>query len=339
MERLAYVCKVVNVQPIEGADRIVAADVVCGSGGRWACVVPIGTQVGDEGVVFLQDCIVPQLPALQFMEARHWRVSMSRFKGAPSEALFIDITDLMIDTPNGGLDLHSTLNLLGRFVGEDVSDVLGCTKYEKPIPASVGGEIMRAFPSFIPKTDELNFQGSRELVDALRGHPWYATVKMDGSSGTVYKWQGEFGVCSRNWELRETEGNGFWQIARRYNLRNKLPDGYAVQFELCGPGIQGNVLGLPKIDGFVFDIYHIIKRSYLSHSDMIGMAWETLGMPVVPPWIQNEEFDLDDENLRLMAEVRLGGNTMEGMVVRSVDTDIYNGHRVSFKVINLLYKG
>jgi len=330
MERLAYIGKVVNVQPIEGADRIVSADVVCGKGGRWACVVPIGTQVGDVGVAFLQDCIVPQVPALQFMEARKWRVSMSRFKGAPSEALWVSLDDLFTK--------YRDPNLIWD-IGLDMSDFMDCTKYEKPIPASVGGEIMRAFPSFIPKTDELNFQGSRELVDALRGHPWYATVKMDGSSGTVYKWQGEFGVCSRNWELRETEGNGFWQIARRYNLRNKLPDGYAVQFELCGPGIQGNVLGLPKIDGFVFDIYHIIKRSYLSHSDMIGMAWETLGMPVVPPWIQNEEFDLDDENLRLMAEVRLGGNTMEGMVVRSVDTDIYNGHRVSFKVINLLYKG
>jgi len=339
MERLAYIGKVVNVQPIEGADRIVAADVVCGKGRRWACVVPKGTQVGDEGVVFLQDCIVPRLPALQFMEARKWRVSMSRFKGVPSEALFIDITDLMIDTPNGGLDLHSTLNLLGRFVGEDVSDVLGCTKYEKPVPASVGGEIMRAFPSFIPKTDELNFQGARELVDALHGHPWYATVKLDGSSSTVYKWQGEFGVCSRNWELRETESNGFWQIARKYNLRTFLPDGLAVQFELCGPGIQGNPMGLPKIDGYVFDVYDIEKRKYVDRDKLVDICVD-IKMSKVALVEDDLYFDLDDEQLRKLAEgLYPNGKQREGIVVRSYATDIYEGRRVSFKVINLLYKG
>ena len=39
---------------------------------------------------------------------------------------------------------------------------------------------------------------------------------------TVYLNNGEFGVCSRNMELKETEGNAYWKVARELDLQNKL---------------------------------------------------------------------------------------------------------------------
>ena len=87
------------------------------------------------------------------------------------------------------------------------------------MPANIGGDIRGRFPAFIPKTDEPNFQSVPEMVAALVGQPFYATVKADGSSGTVY-WDddGVVRACSRNFELKDRPDTAVWQLVRKYDL-------------------------------------------------------------------------------------------------------------------------
>ena len=136
---LAIIGKIIATAPIDGADRIQQATVVCGTSGKWQGVVGKDISIGDIVMVFLQDAILPPDPRWAFMEKHHWRVRMARFKGVPSECLIV---------PDGS----------NMPPGTDMTEALGVTKYEKPIPAGMAGDMVGAFPGFIPKTDETNFQ-------------------------------------------------------------------------------------------------------------------------------------------------------------------------------------
>ena len=158
---LVYIGKVITVEPIANADRIERLDVVTGHGGKWSGIaVKDQFQVEDSCQVYLQDSIVPVTPEFAFMERHHYRVRMVRLRGVPSECLIMPQT-------------------LPGEIGDDVTEVAGVTKYEKPLPAGIG-DIAGHFPSFIPKTDEPLFQQVPQMVQALYGKPFYATIKADG---------------------------------------------------------------------------------------------------------------------------------------------------------------
>lgn len=312
MNPVAYVGKVVTIEPIPGADRIVRADVVCGKGGKWSGVIGKDAhQVGDVVAVYLQDAIVPQTPEFAFMERHGWRVKMARFKGVPSECVIV---------PGSGT----------------VGDSIPCEKYEKPLPASIGGEIAGVFPSFIPKTDEPNFQAVPHLVEAMGQTEWYATVKADGTSGTAYKNDGHFGVCSRNYELRDTESNVHWQVVKKYGLDKCCPEGIAFQFEIVGPGIQGNPMGLAGVEMRLFNVYSIADRQYLGYPFVKGYGSEW-GLPLAELEAMGTSLPAD---LRKSAEGKYpNGKPREGLVYRALYEQRVAGERLSFKVINLEYRG
>jgi len=81
-----------------------------------------------------------------------------------------------------------------------------------------------------------------------------------------------FRVCSRNLELRETEGNAFWQVARKYRLEEVMREQdveYAIQGEVCGPGIQGNPMKLKSLSLFVFLIKDLSTDKWLPWEDTV----------------------------------------------------------------------
>jgi RNA ligase (TIGR02306 family) len=126
------------------------------------------------------------------------------------------------------------------------------------------------FPSVIPKTDQERVQNLvKEIATAAADQLRYeVTEKLEGSSMTVYLIDGEFGVCSRNLDLKETEGNTFWQVARLDDTEDKMRiaglNNFAIQGELIGPGIQGNIYRLNKPEFRVFDVYNIQTGAYLA---------------------------------------------------------------------------
>jgi len=97
------------------------------------------------------------------------------------------------------------------------------------------------------------------------------TEKLDGSSATFYMNEGEFGVCSRNLELLETEGNTFWKVARELDLENKLKDkgNICLQGELIGEGIQGNPYKIKGQTVHFFNGFDIDKRQRLNINEFL----------------------------------------------------------------------
>ncbi len=317
---LVYVGRIIEMQGVKDADFIVSATVVCGSGGRWRGIVRKSDfKMDDMCVVLLPDSQVPERDDMAFLRSSGWRVRMRRFKGAPSEVVIIPYP----------------YKETGPAVGADLTAEYGVTKYQKEIPASLACKAKGNFPSFIPKTDEPNYQNEvgQNHIKRLIGQPYYVTVKMDGSSTTAYKYKGEFGLCSRNWELQRDENSGYWQVAIKYKLEENLPEGYALQWETCGPKIQSNPMGLKEIDGFAFSAYKIDEHRYLEMMEF----WSLLdGLKFPSCRLVGVGAKFSAEGLELLGEGKYAnGKEREGVVVRSQENF---GHApLSFKVINLNY--
>lgn len=322
---LVYIGKIVELSAIQDADFIMSCTVVCGKGGTWKGIIKKGElTLNKKCIVFLPDSLLPHIEPLNFMEKRQWRVGMCHFKGSPSEVLVMPILSLFRD--EGFCQ-----------VGDDITYLLKVTKYQKPVPSHLSCDIKGAFPSFIPKTDEPNYQNmqGQEYINKLHGSPYYITEKLDGSSTTAYKHKGEFGLCSRNQELNVNEDSGYWKIARKYQLEDKLPEGIALQWETCGPKIQNNSMGLKEIEGFAFSGYNIAQNRYLNASEFIKLC-ESLKFPSCHIITKGKQFDMSKVST-LGEGTYSNGHQREGVVVRSVN-NILGNKPVSFKVINLNYE-
>lgn len=317
--KLAVIGTVTAVHSIEGADRIQQAIVSCGDEGVWSGVVAKDMAVGAVVVVFLQDALLPPNERWEFMSKHKWRVRMARFKGVPSECVIV---------PAIGAELFAV-------DGADATEPLGVTKYEKTVPGSVGGDARGNFPDFIPKTDEPNFQRVRDLERQMDGSDWVVTLKYDGTSCTVWHDDEGMHVCSRNLELKEfTEtgaGNVYWQAARKYRL-DEIGHGFAVQFEVYGPGIQGNPMGATEIKIAVFTAYDI-QRQRRAHFGVLAALCDAADLPMATVVAAGSGV-VSAENLRFMADSARyeNGKQAEGIVVRDINSTW------SFKVISLDYK-
>lgn len=329
MGLIAVVGKISEIRPIDGADFIQAATVLCGAAGKWSGVVGKDVAIDDGVTVFLQDALLPPNERWAFMEKHKWRVRMARFKGVPSECLIV----------KGAPDMPP---------GTDLAEALGVTKYEKPIPQGMQGDFIGAFPGHIPKTDEPNFQSVPDLVERMHREPWYATEKADGTSATAYVDGSGLHVCSRNWELKEFTASGgknvYWSAARKYGL-DRLPQGVALQFEVVGPGVQGNPMGVPELEARAFTLRDTVNHRYLPRIELERVCAD-LGMPMAAlvgtasnlhhraAHINGHGMPVfTDDELRKLAEIKYpNGKHGEGIVIRALDSSW------SFKVINLLYK-
>jgi RNA ligase (TIGR02306 family) len=315
---LVYTGKIVAMEKIEGADLIACATVVCGKGGKWkGVVIKNEYYIGSLCTVYLPDCLICPSKEMKFMEKYGWRVKMRRFKGAPSEVLIMP------------------LEVAGGDVGSDVTQLLNVKKYHKPVPASLAGVAKGEFPGFIPKTDEPNYQTVPELIEDLVRKPFFITEKADGSSTTAFKYKGQFGICSRNWEMMRDENSGYWQIAIRHKLEENLPEGIAIQWETCGPKIQSNPHGLNEVTGLAFSGYDIEGKKYLEFDEFVKLCTK-LKFPMVKILMMDDCFYKD--GLETLGEgTYSNGKQREGVVVRSTTNQL--GHKpISFKVINLNYE-
>jgi len=331
MNGLVYIGKVIEIVPIPEADQIVQAIVVCGAGGKWSGVVrKVDVSQGDIVEAYLPDSLLPATDRFAFMQSRKYRVRQARFKGCPSTCLIMPMGEQMIMTSQTG-------------IGMDITDIIGVTKYEKPIPASMSGKARGNFPAFIPKTDEPYYQKSQHLVEALQNQPFYVTLKYDGCSGTAYlDGDNRFGVCSRNLELIDAPGCVWWEMAKKYRLEEALRNfgaPLAVQFEVIGPGVQGNPLGLKEHEIKVFDIYWTGIGQYGSLYDLKRFCRDS-ALPMVEVLLEGGCWGLGEAGMQGFAESTKypNGKPGEGVVIRPQVYQTVGYDRLSFKVVNLLYK-
>ena len=327
--KLASIRIISDIQPIEGADMI-ELSIVDG----WKVVVAknVGHKVGDMVIYCEIDSFLPIKDEFEFLRKTSYkkmsdgmegfRLKTIKMRGQVSQGLILPMS--VVEYTNVQFE-----------VGMDVTNLLGITKYEPPIPAELSGKVKGLFPSFLRKTDEERVQNLTKEYGQykLLGRKFYVTEKLDGSSATFYYKDGVFGVCSRNLELIETEGNTFWKVARELDLENKMKDfgiNISLQGELIGEGIQGNPYKIKGQTVKFFNLFDIDLQVYhsLSHLDR---ALGIMGLKMVP--IVDEFFKLPEtiETLLKYADNKSILNpkfNREGVVIRS------NDRTISFKVIS-----
>jgi RNA ligase (TIGR02306 family) len=330
MERkLASVVKITDIQPIVGADAIVVAKVK-----GWNVVVKKGEfNVGDLAVYYEIDSFLPIRPQFEFLRK-------SSFKRMGSTDGFRLKTIRLRNTVSQGLLTPIPEGIVDPKEGDDLTEALDIVKYEPPIPAQLAGKIKGTFPSFIPKTDETriqNFEADMRFLPV--GERVYITEKLDGTSFTCYFKDGVFGVCGRNWELTETVDNSLWRMANMLELKDKLTKlgkNIALQGELIGSNINGNLYGLSDHKLFFFTGYDIDKGRRMFFDELEWLLFR-LEVPMVPV-LEKYGYVLPTENLvDNMLKYAEGKSVLnmgvdrEGVVVRGLEREF------SFKAINNTY--
>ena len=341
MERkLATIRKIKEIVPIEGADAIELALV-----DGWQVVVAknVGHKIGDKIVYCEIDSFLPIREEFEFLrkssfkkmgDQEGFRLKTIKLRGQISQGLILPYSVIPIAQFATAADLPE---------GMDVSEMLGIVKYEPPIPAQLAGKVKGSFPSFLRKTDEERIQNlEKEYTEWTLSskHQFYATEKLDGSSFTCYIKNGEFGVCSRNMDLLETEDNTFWAVARKLDLENKLRSfgkNICFQGEMVGSGIQGNHYNMKDQTVFFYNIFLIDEREYVGYDEFRNMLFD-LDLACVPVLSYPFNFPSDSEAALPTVSVLLrsaeGKSVLndkverEGLVIRSMDRTI------SFKAIS-----
>lgn len=278
MRKLATIRKIDALRAIPDADAIECAVV-----GGWTAVVKKGEfKAGDLAVYCEIDSWIPHALAPFLSKGKEPRVfdgiagerlRTMKLRGQLSQGLLLPLDHINAKFYGNALVISNDNEIFDVLQEDnDVSELLGIIKYEAPIPAQLAGEVKGMFPGWIQKTDQERIQNLKEELDywLKEQHAWEVTEKLDGSSMTVYLRDGEFGVCSRNLELKPGETNSLWKVAVRNELELKLrraDRNLALQGELVGEGIQGNPYKIKGQEFFLFDIYDIDTSKYLTPAE------------------------------------------------------------------------
>ena len=331
--KLASIRKISDIQPIEGADMI---ELVIVDGWKVVVAKNVGHKVGDLVIYCEIDSFLPIREEFEFLRKSSYkkmvdgtegfRLRTIKLRGQVSQGLILPISVLNPTDTNIYVE---------PFEGLDVTEMLEIVKYEPPIPAELAGKVKGLFPSFLRKTDEERIQNLTSEYEGWKNSDkrFYVTEKLDGSSATFYFKDGVFGVCSRNLELLETEGNTFWKVARELKLEEWLgthETNYSIQGELIGEGIQGNPYKIKGQTVRFFNAFNIDTQEYLGLGEFDSLI-SSMGLNSVP--ILDTEFTLPDtiDELLKYADSKSVLNSdfdREGVVIRSVD------RKISFKVIS-----
>lgn len=216
-----------------------------------------------------------------------FRLKTAKIRGQLSQGLLLPLSAVLPAEGHGGT--------AKRPLGADLTAELGVRKWESVVTAAVDVAV-GDWPPFLKKTDQPRVQNIAatlwDVSDGEDSHPSLAdeafevTLKLDGSSCSVYHNKGETGVCSRNLLVWKGEGASDCRDGSgtkgaepqleaastgRYALVGKpiaerlaaLGRNLAIQGELMGPAIQGNREKLLKPTFFAFDIWDIDAQRHL----------------------------------------------------------------------------
>lgn len=342
--KLATIRKIAAIEPIEGADAIEVA-VVDG----WKVVVKKGEFQVDALAVYLEidswvsNDIAPFLSKgkepREFEGVKGERLRTVKLRGQISQGLLLpvmqfDETRCMLPQIQVELGDFTTGSKM-VYLGDDVTELLGILKWERPMNAQLAGMARGNFPALVPKTDQERIQNLTRSFEQYQLDSWSITEKLDGSSCTFYLDDEDvFHVCSRNLDLKEDEANSFWKVARKFQIedvmRRNFMKGMAIQGEMIGEGIQGNQYKT-QLDFYVYDMYNTHTGQYILPVQLKA-ACERIGLKHVPILCEATEIkEQTIDSILTFAEGKsvLNGSEREGVVFKSNTV-----HDRSFKAIN-----
>ena len=261
--RLVTIREVHDIRPIEGADAIECLEI-----DGWKVVAKKGEfNAGDLCIYFEIDSFLPIRPEFEFLRKSSYknhptmgegfRLRTVKLRGQISQGLALPV-QAFFGGPEAGTPL-----------GMEVTELLGVRKYEVPVPIEMAGQVAGPFPEFIQKTDQERAQNLVVEIDEHYNDEFEVTMKLDGTSITVFVNNGEVGVCQRNYQMKlndENANNVYVRTATQSGLLGALQilgRNLAIQCELMGPGIQGNREKFADHRMYVFDVYDIDKQAYL----------------------------------------------------------------------------
>ena len=214
MRKLASVQKILEVQDIEGKDRIGLATVL-----GWHVIVnKAEVKAGDLAVYFEIDSVLDKTnPVFAFMEKRNYRVKTLKMAGVVSQGLVMPLSAFpMLSNVKEGDDVTEALKVVKFEVNDEIEVVVKSNKKDrliKKLVSFVPSPIRRVlnktvnfikysvlgipqfapftdFPCEVNKTDEVRLQAVPEMIDRIAEvdrndcEGLYITEKVDGSSGT-----------------------------------------------------------------------------------------------------------------------------------------------------------
>lgn len=354
MSGLATVQKIIDIQPIEGADKIVTAFVL-----GWQVVIKKDEfKVGDLVCYIQIDTIVPETEQFEFLRDRKFRVRTIKLRKQISQGLIIPVSTSW----KGGL-----------CEGDDVTGFVGVKKYEKVdnnplekyekprMPKSFFKKyiylfkynfLYKALPNLRPKlrssfpthlvsiTDEERIQNIPHILKTHVGKEFSLSYKLDGSSITIIHsrvfGKSKFRICSRRFELHDKR-NDWYKVFEQTKFKDEILK-LVKQFRTNDIIIQGEAIG--KFNGNhhnlqseqirVFNIY--VNGRRLKPNEFYD-AVLPLNIPHCPKY-KSLTLNHDLQEVLSISEIKdkLNPNVeAEGLVWRCVDDG------TSFKVINNKY--
>jgi hypothetical protein len=349
---LASIRTISSTYPIKGKDRVEMA-VVDG----WTCMVSKADNFkpGSPCVFCEPDSVFPQTERWEFLKKYNYRIKTQKFKDEDGNAIYSQGLVLPMSAVTGGK------------VGDDVTEQLGITQYEKTMdiekdePVKSKNPLMRykwfrnlnaklfgnvvtreRFPEEVSKTDEERIQNcpNKPALSAI----WTMTEKVDGQSGTflLRKHKGLFGtkyefvVCSRNFKTNN-KNTSYWKCAEKYHieeaLKNIIGDNewICLQGECLGPGIQGNKYKFTDYEFRGFNLITPKKRLGSGYSAELMAEQNIPWVPILGEISGDQLMELGVDGILRAANgpSKLNPNTKrEGIVFRST-----NG-TLSFKAVS-----
>lgn len=280
---LAHVEKIIDIQPIEGADNIEVATIL-----GWKVVIAKkdGFKIGDKVVYIEIDSKVPERPEFEFLRDRKFRVRTIRLRGQYSQGLIMPLSILPGVSYEEGQDVTQELGIKYYVEEDNARKADGPSKdakyrsmcdrkkklFKKPFFKWVlkhrwGRKVLfvffgkkkdkpKGFPTkfdFIHKTDETRIENLPHLLGYPR--PLIVTEKLDGTSSTYIlerlrsRDKFEFYVTSRNVRQLNDEQdcyhkyNIYWAMAKKYDIEKHLKEYLMNNPELTYVCIQGESVG------------------------------------------------------------------------------------------------
>lgn len=233
--KLASVQKILKLTPIDGADMIETVTVL-----GWEVVVKKNEfKVGDLCTYIQIDTVVPELPEYEFLKEKKYRVRSIKLRKQISQGLIIPLP-------------------VGKWKeGDDITELLGIKKYEKPINnpdrfekprmpkllykkwvylfkynvlyklfPTLQPAIRSPFPTnLVPITDEERIQNIPQVLTEYKGKTFIASYKLNGSSITIIHSKifnkSKFRICSRKFELYD-KNNDWFKVFNDTNFKDEI---------------------------------------------------------------------------------------------------------------------
>lgn len=348
---LASIQKITKLTPIPDADKIEKASIL-----GWEVVVLKDKFKEGQLVVYIAtDTVVPNIPEFAFLLERKFRVTTIKLRKQISQGLIVDPKEFGIKK---------------LVEGDDVSEIIGVTKYEKE--ANIANTVSRPkppkhffrkmvylfkyrvlyalFPSMekkykipfpsdlVSKTDEERIQNIPNILEEYKGQHFSASEKLNGSSITIIFDKNHLRVCSRNWEFVDPE-NEWTRVAHENGFGMKLEalanyigtDLVVAQGEYIGKP-QANYYKIPDNRIYLFNLF-IAGQPKLPPKEFQHLC-KMFDIPFCPE-ISLGPLEYTMESILQAAQFKSTINPAveaEGLVFRSVEAPV-----VSFKVVSNKY--